>query len=550
MPKLKTLNIGGTLYGFNAGRLDNTAAIGSEEIPIYFGADGVPHVTGLDSRVMSEALNGIRVSVGLNENFDLTDLEAATYIHDASSVQQALMILDASIKSLSDTPYHLYIGSVNTAANNTVASAPYLKLFKDSTLQSQLKLMGSGFTTVSSTAADPPYVTIDTSISGLSNGTALGGVNIPVYWNGTSFVVCNNMTVPTATYNTLGKMMTVKSYSNGTAALRSGSFSQDSTTTAVTVEAPTTTSNRYYGVEADKTGRAFVNVPWTDTDTTYNVFGVSGPGHSSGLVPDPGATAGATKYLREDGAWMVPSSSSGNGSGTSAISIFDPGASQTGHTLIAGAFYNLYQEPASNDVKITITRCVPLTGNAHLSGGYIVYRLAAYLAAHGFSSGQLVFETIGTGDYGDYVTFLDYGQFTEDPYSLTWNTSDEIVLYYICNCSHIDFVGFNDYSVSPDPDYYGAGCKFGYGYAGVDAHIRAQVSGTSISGNSRYWQRYTFVLTGLTCNSSATAVEVASSSNINGQMSGLKDPLFNSMNVTVRQETYIHASNEYSIIDR
>jgi len=36
------------------------------------------------------------------------------------------------------------------------------------------------------------------------------------------------------------------------------------------------------------------------------VFGSSGSNHSSGLVPDPGAAQGTTKYLREDGTWAVP----------------------------------------------------------------------------------------------------------------------------------------------------------------------------------------------------------------------------------------------------
>lgn len=40
------------------------------------------------------------------------------------------------------------------------------------------------------------------------------------------------------------------------------------------------------------------------TDTTYSVMGGSGASHASGLVPDPGATAGTTKYLREDGTWQ------------------------------------------------------------------------------------------------------------------------------------------------------------------------------------------------------------------------------------------------------
>jgi hypothetical protein len=36
------------------------------------------------------------------------------------------------------------------------------------------------------------------------------------------------------------------------------------------------------------------------------VFGPSGAAHSAGAVPDPGATAGAARYLREDGAWVAP----------------------------------------------------------------------------------------------------------------------------------------------------------------------------------------------------------------------------------------------------
>ncbi|MFC6646186.1 hypothetical protein ACFQBQ_11450 [Granulicella cerasi] len=36
------------------------------------------------------------------------------------------------------------------------------------------------------------------------------------------------------------------------------------------------------------------------------VFGPSGATHAVGAVPDPGASAGATRYLREDGTWSVP----------------------------------------------------------------------------------------------------------------------------------------------------------------------------------------------------------------------------------------------------
>lgn len=35
-------------------------------------------------------------------------------------------------------------------------------------------------------------------------------------------------------------------------------------------------------------------------------MGASGSNHSGGLVPDPGITAGTSKYLREDGTWQTP----------------------------------------------------------------------------------------------------------------------------------------------------------------------------------------------------------------------------------------------------
>ena len=43
---------------------------------------------------------------------------------------------------------------------------------------------------------------------------------------------------------------------------------------------------------------------WTSVGVE-DVFGPSGAGHSSGLVPDPGAAAGDTRYLNEDGTWKT-----------------------------------------------------------------------------------------------------------------------------------------------------------------------------------------------------------------------------------------------------
>lgn len=54
-------------------------------------------------------------------------------------------------------------------------------------------------------------------------------------------------------------------------------------------------------------GKMYVNVPWTDTNTTYTNMGAASASASgeAGLVPAPAAGAQA-KYLRGDGTWQTP----------------------------------------------------------------------------------------------------------------------------------------------------------------------------------------------------------------------------------------------------
>lgn len=65
-----------------------------------------------------------------------------------------------------------------------------------------------------------------------------------------------------------------------------------------------TTSGKNYKVQLDSSGNAYVNVPWTDTNTTYTNMGAASASAAgkAGLVPAPAAGAQA-KYLRGDGTW-------------------------------------------------------------------------------------------------------------------------------------------------------------------------------------------------------------------------------------------------------
>ena len=59
------------------------------------------------------------------------------------------------------------------------------------------------------------------------------------------------------------------------------------------------------GATAGNTKMLREDALWANPPTVSD-FGPSGAGHAHGLVPDPGATAGTSKYLREDATWSTP----------------------------------------------------------------------------------------------------------------------------------------------------------------------------------------------------------------------------------------------------
>ncbi len=91
------------------------------------------------------------------------------------------------------------------------------------------------------------------------------------------------------------------------------------------------------------------------------VFGMSGSTHAQGVVPDPGASAGASRYLREDGTWDTPPV---GGSGTmstqnaNAVAITGGGIDGTSigaATPAAGSFTNIVSSTGSFKSTYTVT---------------------------------------------------------------------------------------------------------------------------------------------------------------------------------------------------
>lgn len=221
------------------------------------------------------------------------------------------------LKTDKDTHYTtMFNVGVATTKADAAATNPYFKLFDDSTLRKQIRINGAGATTVTSDASGNITITsTDTNtVYTLPTATAsvLGGVkvgsNITVSSGTISLTKANvtaalgytppttNTTYAQATSSALGLVKigyaesgknypvelnssgqmyvnvpwsdTNTTYSIATAST-AGLVKPISVITKPTLQGATTTSGRYYSVQMSSDGNMFVNVPWSDTNTTY-----------------------------------------------------------------------------------------------------------------------------------------------------------------------------------------------------------------------------------------------------------------------------------------
>lgn len=68
-----------------------------------------------------------------------------------------------------------------------------------------------------------------------------------------------------------------------------------------------TQNGKNYPILLDENKKAYVNIPWTDTNTTYEVMtgATAAANGKAGLVPAP-AAGKQGQYLRGDGQWLTP----------------------------------------------------------------------------------------------------------------------------------------------------------------------------------------------------------------------------------------------------
>lgn len=114
-------------------------------------------------------------------------------------------------------------------------------------------------------------------------------------------------------YTTSGKNYKVQLDSSGNAYVNvpwtdnNTTYNEATADTLGLVKIGYSANKKNYPVALDGNGKMYVNVPWTDTNTTYTNMGAASASAAgkAGLVPAPAAGAQA-KYLRGDGTWQTP----------------------------------------------------------------------------------------------------------------------------------------------------------------------------------------------------------------------------------------------------
>lgn len=178
--------------------------------------------------------------------------------------------------------------------------------------------------TVKVTATNKMYLVKDDSKLNTEAGYEpyTAGYASSVPWSGVTGKP-NTFTPPTSSatvlggikvgYPTSGKNYKVQLDSSGNAYVNvpwtdnNTTYSQATSDNLGLVKIGYSANGKNYPVALDGNGKMYVNVPWTDTNTTYTNMGAASASASgkAGLVPAPAAGAQA-KYLRGDGTWQTP----------------------------------------------------------------------------------------------------------------------------------------------------------------------------------------------------------------------------------------------------
>lgn len=240
--------------------------------------------------VSSDFGDNVTISTTL-ANFDASKIASGTISID----RLPKAALERLVVVANDTDrFALTTATVQSGDTVKVASTGKMYLIKD---ESKLNSEDGYEPYTASQASSVPWSGVtgkpSTFTPPTSSATVLGGIKVG--------------------YTTSGKNYKVQLDSSGNAYVNvpwtdnNTTYSQATSDNLGLVKIGYSANGKNYPVALDGNGKMYVNVPWTDTNTTYTNMGAASASASgkAGLVPAPAAGAQA-KYLRGDGTWQTP----------------------------------------------------------------------------------------------------------------------------------------------------------------------------------------------------------------------------------------------------
>lgn len=240
--------------------------------------------------VSSDFGDNVTISVTL-ANFDASKIASGTISIDRlpkAALERLVVVANDTAR------FALTTATVQSGDTVKVTSTGKMYLIKD---ESKLNSEDGYEPYTASQASSVPWSGVtgkpSTFTPPTSSATVLGGIKVG--------------------YTTSGKNYKVQLDSSGNAYVNvpwtdnNTTYSQATSDNLGLVKIGYSANGKNYPVALDGNGKMYVNVPWTDTNTTYTNMGAASASASgkAGLVPAP--TAGAqAKYLRGDGTWQTP----------------------------------------------------------------------------------------------------------------------------------------------------------------------------------------------------------------------------------------------------
>lgn len=240
--------------------------------------------------VSSDFGGNVTISTTL-ANFDASKIASGTISIDRlpkAALERLVVVADDTAR------FALTTATVQSGDTVKVTSTGKMYLIKD---ESKLNSEDGYEPYTASQASSVPWSGVtgkpSTFTPPTSSATVLGGIKVG--------------------YTTSGKNYKVQLDSSGNAYVNvpwtdnNTTYNEATADTLGLVKIGYASNGKNYPVALDGNGKMYVNVPWTDTNTTYTNMGAASASAAgkAGLVPAPAAGAQA-KYLRGDGTWQTP----------------------------------------------------------------------------------------------------------------------------------------------------------------------------------------------------------------------------------------------------